>query len=190
MNQQNIITGLKKNTPQLLLPDTQSTAEAVMDKAIEYCKKMMLAAEIDSVKRLLVQNNSNACKYCRYSIAKQVGCVLGELDHFVKAVYILDYDDSPDDLCFGVGTQSKLIHMIVHVERKTNALYSLVEALDQALVKCYAKIVCMDQLCHLLDVQMVDQVDIEKNVGYAALLSSLHYRPIQIWKEESFKNAI
>jgi hypothetical protein len=38
------------------------------------------------------------------------------------------------------------------------------------------------QLAHLLDVQIVDDADVKNRVGYGAMLSSLHHRPIQVWE--------
>jgi hypothetical protein len=42
--------------------------------------------------------------------------------------------------------------------------------------------VATDQLAHLLDVQAVTDEDVENRVGYGAMLSSLHNRPIRIWE--------
>jgi hypothetical protein len=38
------------------------------------------------------------------------------------------------------------------------------------------------QLAHLLDVQVVEDIDVEERTGYGALLSSVHNRPIQVWE--------
>ena len=56
------------------------------------------------------------------------------------------------------------------------------EALDRALVKRYADMIGPSQLAHLLDIQVVDDEDVEKRIGYGAMLSSLHNQPIQIWE--------
>jgi hypothetical protein len=37
-------------------------------------------------------------------------------------------------------------------------------------------------LQHLLDVQVVDDAEVEKRVGYGGLLFSLHHRPLKIWE--------
>jgi len=104
------------------------------------------------------------------------------LDENVKAVYVVDYDATPQDLCFGEATPTSLIHLLVWAERKTGALDSLVAALGLALAQRYADLTGRPRLTHLLDVQVIDDADVKNRVGYGALLSSLHHRPIQVWK--------
>jgi uncharacterized protein YunC (DUF1805 family) len=130
----------------------------------------------------LKQRDATACGYCQYSIAKKVGDSLGAMDQNVKAVYILDYDATPEDICYSNQKHTVLIHMIIRVERKTSALESLVAALDHALVQVYGRLLGMERLEHLLDAQVVDDADVEKRVGFGAMFTSLHQRPIQVWK--------
>ena len=170
------------SVPQLRLPDSDSTAEMALTQALEFCAQKMGLADHQAVVDHLQRGDRNACKYCHYSIAKTVAESLGALDRKVKAVYVVDYDATPEDICFGEGPQASLVHLIVWAERKTKALDSLVSALDRALVKRYADLVGTRQLAHLLDVQVVDDGDVENRVGYGAMLSSLYNRPIQVWE--------
>lgn len=169
-------------TPQWSLPDAVSTAESIITGAMEFCAKKMRLENTQAVLDLLRQRKATACSYCQYSVAKQVGDSLGTLDENVKAVYILDYDATPEDICFATEKSSVLIHLIVWAERKTSALDALVTALDRALTQDYGRLLDMEQLEHLLDVQVVDDADVEGRIGYGAMISSLHQRPIQIWK--------
>lgn len=173
---------VRRLAPQFRLPDAGSTAEIALTQALEFCAQKMRLAGHQAVVDHLRKGDSNACQYCHYSIAKQVAESLGALDSNIKAVYIVDYDATPQDICFSEGTQASLVHLIVWAERKTKALDSLVEALDRALVRRYADVVGTHQLAHLLDVQVVDDGDVKNRVGYGAMLSSLYNRPIQIWK--------
>jgi hypothetical protein len=166
----------------LQLPDAASMAEAALAKALEFCAQKMGFDSHKAVVDHLRQGDSTACSYCHYSLAKQVAESLGALDENAKAVYICDYDATPEDLCFGEAMQAPLVHLIVWAQPKTAALNSLVETLDHALVQCYADLIGMGQLAHLLDVQVIDDADVENRVGYGAMLSSIHHRPIQIWK--------
>jgi hypothetical protein len=72
--------------------------------------------------------------------------------------------------------------MIVWTKRKTGALNSLVEALDRAFAQSYANLMGESRLAHILDVQVVDDVDVKNRTGYGALLSSVYHRPIQVWE--------
>ena len=182
MTEQAHVVRTNRETPQWSLPDAASTAEAAINGALEFCAQKMRLENSQAVLEHLQQRNVAACGYCQYSTAKQIGSSLGALDQNVKAVYILDYDATPEDICFASEKQTMLIHMIVQVERKTSALDSLVAALDQALVQVYGRLLGMEKLEHLLDVQVVDDKDVQKRVGYGAMLASLHQRPIQLWK--------
>ncbi len=182
MTEQTKIADVERKTPTLSLPDAMSTAEVVINQAVEFCAQKMGLEGREAVLQYLQRHDGTACGYCCYSVAKQVAEALGALDQTVKAVYVLDYDATPEDIAFADETQRRLIHLITRVARKTSALQSLVEGLDRALAQSWGKILGMPDLKHILDVQLVDEVDVEKRVGYGALLSSLYQRPIKVWE--------
>jgi hypothetical protein len=168
---------------QFRLPDSASTAEIAVTEALSFCAHKMALAGPEAVIEHLQQGDSKACQYCHYSIAKKVAESIGALDRKLKAIYIVDYDATPEDMCFSEAAPTTLIHLIVWAERKTSALESLVGALDRALVQRYITVVgTCPLMAHMLDVQVVDDDDVRNRVGYGAMLSSLHNRPIQIWE--------
>jgi hypothetical protein len=171
-----------RSVPELRLPDSESTAAVVVTQALEFCAQKMGLAGHQAVVDRLQQGDIDACRYCHYSVAKQVAESLGALDGTIKVVYAVDYDATPEDICFSEGSRSSLVHLIIWAERKTKALGSLVSALDRALVRRYADVTGMHRLAHLLDVQVVDDSDVANRVGYGAMLASLYNRPIQVWK--------
>ena len=176
------VADVETKTPPLRLPDAASTADIVLNQAMEYCaRKMGLEAAWLAVEQLK-QGDGTACSYCRYSTAKQMAEAMGLLDENVRAVYVYDYDATPEDLCFGEAVHVSPIHLILWVERKTSALNSLVDALDHALAQSYAAMIDRSQLAHILDVQMVDDADVENRTGYGALLSSFYNRPLKVWE--------
>ena len=168
--------------PPLRLPDAASTADIVLNHAIEYCAQKLGLEAVWLVVEQLKQGDGTACSYCRYSMAKQMAEALGSLDENVRAVYLYDYDATPEDLCFGQAVHASPIHLILWVERKTSALESLVEALDHALAKSYAAMMDRSQPAHILDVQMVDDSDVENRTGYGTLLSSFYNPPLKVWE--------
>jgi hypothetical protein len=176
------VTAVEKQTPELLLPDAASTAETIVNQAVKFCADKLRLGDYQMVVERLRRCDESAANYCHYSIAKQVGEALGALDSTVQAVYMVDYDATPEDICFGTTQGIEPIHVIIRVERKTKALGALVEALDRALVRGYAALLSLENLEHILDAQLVDGVDIKKRVGYGAMLSSLYRKPLQVWE--------
>jgi hypothetical protein len=130
----------------------------------------------------LRQGDRWAIGYCQYGLARQVAEYLGALDREVNAVYMYECDATPEDVCFGEGAPTLLVHLIARVGRKTSGLSALVAGLDRALVQCYAELAGLPDLAHVLDVQVVDEADVQSRAGYGALLSSIHMPPMQIWK--------
>jgi len=162
--------------------DVATTARVVLTQAMEYCAQKMQLDSSQAVIDRLREGDGEACGYCHYSVAKQVAESLGALDENIKAAYIYDYDATPEDLCFGEAGRALPIHLIVWAERKTAALNAVVETWDRALAQRYAEMIGGHQPAHLLDVQVVDSADVEKRIGYGALLSSLHHPSLQVWK--------
>lgn len=163
-------------------PDASSTAEVVLDGGLAFCARKAGLKDAQEVVRQLEQGDTNVWHYCCYGLAKEIGECLGNLDDNIRAVYVLDYDATPEDRCFSEETQGSLIHLIVWATRRTDALDALLRALDRALVQKYADMTGAPELARLLDVQIVDDADVENRTGYGALLSSIHNRPIQVWE--------
>jgi len=161
--------------------DIAGTSRVILDEAIDYCAQKMRLDGTGSVVDRLKAGDGRACGYCNYSVAKRVAEFLGALDENVKAAYIYDYDATPQDGCTGGGGRGLPIHVLVWADRKTAALKVMVETWDRALAQGYAEMVGGRPSAHVLDVQVVDNADVQKRMGYGALLSSLHYPPVQVW---------
>ncbi|MBC7264881.1 MAG: hypothetical protein H5T64_11085 [Chloroflexi bacterium] len=168
--------------PSQSLSDMTGMADAAVTKALEFCAQKMGLHGPQAVIDRLRQGDSTACGYFHYGLAEQVAKHLAEFDEDVKTVYLYSYDATPEDVCFGEATPASQVHLIIWAQRKTAALNSLVNALDRALVEGYGTMIGTPQLMHLLDVQIIDDDDVKRRVGYGALLSSLHLPPIEIWR--------
>jgi hypothetical protein len=163
------------------LPDANGIAADVIEQAVEYCAQKLGLADGQAALACLSQGDAAACQYCAYGIAQQVARTLGEWDDHVRSVYVIDYDATPDDLCFACDRRSMPIHVIVWTARKTRALDALIAVLDRALALHYRDLVKFGDLEHILDVQVIDDVDVKSQMGYGAMLASIHQRPIQVW---------
>jgi hypothetical protein len=163
------------------LPDANGIAADAIAQALEYCAEKLGLPDGQAALARVSRGDTLACQYCAYSIARQVARTLGAWDDHVRSVYVIDYDATPDDLCFACDGRPLPIHVIVWTARKTRALDSLIAGLDRALVAHYRGLVELGGLEHILDAQVIDDADVERRVGYGAMLASIHQRPIQVW---------
>ena len=162
--------------------DVAGTAKVVLTQAMEYCAQKMRLGSWQEVSNRWMEGDRSVCEYCHYSVAKQVAEALGALDENIKAIYIHDYDATPEDLCFGEAGQALPIHLLIWTQRKTAALNAVVETWDRALAQGYAEMIGGRRLANVLDVQVIDDADVEKRLGHGALLFSLHHRPVEVWR--------
>jgi hypothetical protein len=172
-----------KSADLFVLPSVTSTAESILAEAIGFCAQKMGAGSRAAVVHLIQQRDRTACEYYLYGMAKQVAASLGAMDENVQEVHTIDYDATPEDLCFGCGPHNaSLIHLLVWTRRKTAAFNSFVEALDRALVQACADTFGRRGLTTLLDVQVVDDADVRQRRGYGAFRAWMHQPPVRIWK--------
>jgi hypothetical protein len=165
---------------ELAMPDTASVAQSAVEDALDFCAQQLRLADRAAVLEQLQEANPSVRGYFEYGLARQIGERLGELDGEVEAVYLYDDEATPEDAVFGESTLS-LVHLILRVQRKTSALQSLVAALDRAVTQKCAEMLHATQLAHVLDVQVVDDVDVNTKMGYGALLTWLHHKPLVVW---------
>jgi hypothetical protein len=176
------VNDVKFTTSSSQPSDVTSLAEAILTQALEFCATKLNLESYETAVERLQQGDNITFSYWRYGLAKKGAEYLGEWDEGIKAVYIFDFEATPEDICFAEVTPDIIIHLIVWAQRKTAALNSLIGALDRALVRIHVELLHMPQLKHLLDVQVVDDRDVENRLGFGALFSSLHHRPLPVWK--------
>ena len=164
------------------LSDTSQMAQAMMKEALEFAAKKARLEDLESAVAGLRKGDKTTCRYIYYGLAKVVAKNLAELAPDVKAIYLCDFDATPQDICFCEAGGASLLHLAVWTERKTAALDSLLDLLDKALVEECARMTGQEQLAHLLDVQVVDDADVKNRIGYGALLTSIHNRPVLVWE--------
>jgi hypothetical protein len=169
-------------TPAFHMPDVASTMRDALTRALDYAAQKLRLQDRGAALERMKQGQRNALDYCHYSLAQHVAETLGSLDENVKSVYLYDVDATPEDRAFAELPQGLPIHLLVWVERETSALHSLVAALDRALTQGYAAQIGPRRLAHVLDVQVIDDLDVERRRGLASLLYSMYNRPIALWE--------
>jgi hypothetical protein len=173
---------VKIDLAALAVADPAQAAQAALDNALNYCaEKMNLAGPQSALDQLRLGDDA-AFGYFQYALAHTASAYLAGFDDEVKAVYMYDYEATPEDTTFGEIQPVSPLHLIVLVRRKTEALYSLVAALDRSLAGHYAVQAGLPKASHLLDAQVVDDAEVQRNSGYGAMLNSVYHRPVLVWE--------
>lgn len=172
---------LAVSPPQL--PDVIHIAENALTQALELCAKEMDIDGPQSLVRRVQRGDTVACAYYRHGLAKQVAQSLGALEKNIKGIYLLDENmllvglDSSK-----VSQDTHRIHLLVWMEPETETFDPLVAALDRALVQGYVDALGKKDVMTGLDVQVIDDADVRKLIGYGAFLISIHHRLKQFWE--------
>ena len=172
---------MKVAEPDSQVPDLHGIVQAAVGIALEYCAQKSGVGYQQALMNL-GEGDRTTCGYYRYRLAREVARRLGMLDETIRAIYILDYDATPEDMCFCESRADPVLHLIIWVERRTGALDALATAMDRALVQCHRDLLGASRLRRLLDAQVVDDADVRARLGYGALLNSIHHRPVSIWE--------
>jgi len=178
---------LKGNNGKSAMPssrrmDPAGTVESVVNRALKNSADKMGFSNIKALVDCIKKGDPTACSYCHYNVAKELGEVLGIWDKDIKAVYAFGYDDNTtSEECYEDMSPSTLVHMIIWVGRKTNALKALGESMDRAMVQHQRRLLGLKELEHALDIQIIDDDDVKNRKGYAALLKSIYQTPVQVW---------
>ena len=64
MTEKTRTTAVEKKTPELLLPDASSTAESIMNEAVEFCAAKMRLGDYQMVVEKLRRGDKSATSYC------------------------------------------------------------------------------------------------------------------------------
>ena len=166
------------------LPDVDGIVADVIAHALDYTAQKLGLRDRRAALARLAQGDHGACQFCTYSTVRHIAATIGAWDDHVRSVYVIDYDATPDDLCFPCDGRSLPVHVIVWTRRRTRALNALIDVLNRALTQQYRGLVDREDLEHVLDVQVIDDTDVQGKIGYGAMLASIHQRPIQVWSRQ------
>ena len=156
-----------------------------MEAALE-AVSAKLGQDQQAVRLAMRHGDCTICDSVRYQLVQKVAADLGAVDASVKAVYLYEPEQATtsDE---GVRERPSLspgMSLIVWVDRKTAALNSIVDSLGTALSATAKPLSCpfANALCWMLDAQFVDDQQVERRMGYGALINSVYVRPIEVWR--------
>ncbi len=165
-----------------LLFDTAVMNE-MMEEAIQFCARKTRLSDRGQVLEAMRRGDCSVCEYLRYGLSKRFAAYLGSVDDTVKAVYTYEPEYATGADSAGPNGSAG-INMVAWVSRKSAALSSLVATLNAALAEVYSQLACpkAGPLCYGVDVKVADDDEVERRIGYGALVKSLFVRPVEVWR--------
>jgi hypothetical protein len=163
--------------------DIDDTVGNVLATVLNDCIERMGMASSETVVENLRQGDKGICRSFRHGLGQEIAKFLGLCDDDVRAVYLYDHD--VEAVHMDAEWSPHIVHLIVWAQPKTAALNSLIVVLNRALTRAYDDLIGDLLPIHLLDVQLVDDLEVKRRAGYAGLLFSPRFQPLEIWKRES-----
>ena len=123
----------------------------------------------------------------KYSLAKGVAQALAEHDRRVQAVYLFQLAANPEVEAGEFLPLETTIHLLVRVETSSAALDAFTASLDRGLAQCLQQLsTSLFTGCDsILDVILLTEEAIERQTGYASLLSSMFAPPLELWQRQA-----
>ncbi len=157
----------------------------MVEEALAFCAEKTGLAKSDEVRDVLLTGDCCVCEYMLYALAQGVAGYLGSLDDTIQAIYTYEPEQAThvDEAIPPRPNLTPGLNLIARVSRKSAALSSVVASLRLALAEEYRQLGCpkANALCSEIDFRAVDEDEVEKRIGYGALLNSLYVRPVEIW---------
>lgn len=123
----------------------------------------------------------------KYSLAKGVSQALAGHDRRVQAVYLFQPAANPDMEAGEFLPLETMIHLLVRVETPSAALDAFTASLDRGLVQCLQELpTSLFTSCRsILDVILLTEDAVERQTGFASLLSSIFAPPLELWQRHT-----
>lgn len=179
-----IIEGISFYETHPMLDSPASAAGDILGFATRFCRTR-LCPDKDPI-MMLKNDDPRAHDYFRYGLSLKLGEYLGSVDLTIKAVYVCNWDDTPEDAEPCPACLTTPVSLLVWTSRKTVALDAAIEELERSLTRSYRDLVAprAEKLRSLLDVHVVDDHDVTERTSYAALLQSRHNRATRVWARD------
>ena len=164
----------------------QGFADALVLEAVDSYATKRYSGNQSQVIQLLQNQQSAAGAYVADFLSRKLGDYLGQLDRTIKAVYLYEPEEISIRPLEGGRRSSRRragINLVIWVRRKSAALRTLAETLENLFENSWQNLGCPDAAP--LDIQMVDDEDVKKNRAYGMLVNSMFVRSVPVWKRRS-----
>lgn len=122
-------------------------------------------------------------EYFHYGLAKEIGSYLGRVEPTLKAVYLYEPEEMPDEFYEQGPSPIRGLDLIAWVVNGKGGLTSIVRDLEAALAAEAQPLFGPPQegMRDLLSVDVIDDRDVELRLGRGALITSIYTRPTRVW---------
>jgi len=167
-------------------------ADQMVSQAVAECAERHFAGDERRTRLALLRGQCEHCECVRQALVQNVAAYLGEVGGSVKAVYAFDPPASE-----GGATSIPLpaaaepgppehhgIHIVVWVDRKSQALRSLAATLETALAASQRKLGCpvATNDCYRLDMEIVDDREVAEQRGFGLLIDHRNLEARPVWE--------
>jgi hypothetical protein len=161
-------------------------ADQMVDQAVAECAESHFAGDERRARLALLRGKCEHCDCIRAGLVRRIGEYLGQVGASVKAVYTFD---GPEGRGQGEGEAAAHvghdgIHLVVWVDRKSQALRSLAATLETALAASQRKLGCplATPECYRLNMEVVDDRDVAERRGFGLLVDHRQLSAVPVWE--------
>ncbi len=156
-------------------------ADQMVEQAVAECAESHFAGDERRARLALLRGQCEHCDCIRASLVRRIGEYLGQVGASVKAVYTFD---APNDRDEDAHAGHDGIHLVVWVDRKSQALRSLAATLETALAASQRKLGCplATPECYRLDMEIIDDRDVAERRGFGLLIDQRQLSALPVWE--------
>ncbi|HEX2923461.1 MAG TPA: hypothetical protein VHS28_05470 [Chloroflexota bacterium] len=175
------VVDLEEPAPgELLLP---AVAARMCESALLFCCRRTVGDSESRVAAALGASDPRSLDCFRNHLSREIAEFLRKLDDNLVGVYSYCYGDAEEEGEDRGFSPTEPLRLILRVRKKTAALNAAVDALDQALLEEYKRLIAPvgDRMTSFLDVHMVDDEESVQGTGLAVVLRSVFVPPTRVW---------
>jgi hypothetical protein len=165
--------------------DVSVTADEIRESALAFVREKLTALQrgLDLIGLI---RRSEYFEIFKHGLAIGVANALARYDQRVLAVYTYELQTNTDVETGEAVPLNPTLNMLLLVSTPSAALDAFVSSLDRALLASLKELALpvLKQRDFILEVNVVTQLDIQYQIGYAKLLSSVFVPPLKVWQRE------
>ena len=169
--------------PPAAVSDVAGAAEEIRESALVFVREKLTAFQRGLDLNGLLRR-SEYFEIFKYGLAIGVAEVLSRYDQRVQAVYTYELQTNTDVEAGEAAPLNPTLHMLLLVSTPSAALEAFINSLDRALLASLKELALpvLKQRDFILEVNLVTRQDIQYQIGYAKLLSSVFAPPLKVWQ--------